>query len=335
MIEHNRRQRASDPETRLFQVCWLRVLPVLLLGLLFFGAGCAKQSPAPQTPEKTAAVTEARPGVIEAARSNIGVPYRFGGTSPETGFDCSGFVRWSYEQVGIQLPRRASEQYQFGDRVAKKDLRPGDIVVFKGSRSRTGWHSGIYTGEGMFIHSPNKGKAVTESTLESGYFAKNFVGACRIPPNADAAELYAAFQERQRSSASAKKAGKSAKKAGKKTMLVAEAPKAKAPKNISGARKNSAEASKTGALKSVPHTRKSAPAKDAKSSDNVRNGKAATAETPLRGAVASTKTGKGGQADAVVGKLKTEQRAAPRSARTEALRQTEPAAPKTKSGGKS
>ncbi|MDR1947729.1 MAG: C40 family peptidase [Desulfovibrio sp.] len=135
--------------------------------------------------------------VVAAARKSLGVPYRFGGTSPQTGFDCSGLVLWSYEQVGVRLPRSAREQIGFGIPVQRaEDLKPGDIVVFKGIRSRTGWHSGIYSGNGKFIHSPTRGKAVMESGMDEDYFARRFAGARRIPRNGSEQALYVAYLEK-------------------------------------------------------------------------------------------------------------------------------------------
>jgi hypothetical protein len=125
---------------------------------------------------------EKKLNIVEAARSNIGVRYRFGGSSPQTGFDCSGLVSWSYQQGGVTLPRRAREQLTFGIKVDdKSQLLPGDIVVFRRTSGRTGWHSGIYTGGGKFIHSPRRGKTVTETRLAQPYFAQRFAGARRIP----------------------------------------------------------------------------------------------------------------------------------------------------------
>lgn len=176
-----------------------RHLPLLLLlGALLSVAGCAAKQPAPVSqPQPQPQVSqEKHSDVITAARSNIGIPYKFGGSTPETGFDCSGLVCWSYEQVGITLPRRARDQHEFGIKIDKKeDLQPGDIVVFKGTNSRTGWHSGIYTGNGMFVHSPTKGKTVTETPLDQKYFAKRFAGARRIPRDGSAAELLTAFNK--------------------------------------------------------------------------------------------------------------------------------------------
>ena len=180
-------------------------------------AGCAgKQAPGPSAP---APVAKKDPDVITAARSNIGVPYKYGGNSPETGFDCSGFVCWTYEQVGVSLPRRARDQLAFGKKVDKKDLQPGDIVVFKGTRNRSGWHSGIYTGDGKFIHSPRTGRTVTESLLDEKYYAQRYAGACRIPQDGTAQEMYARYLEKERATANAARAAKN--KPGKKKTTVA------------------------------------------------------------------------------------------------------------------
>lgn len=119
--------------------------------------------------------------VVEAARSTIGAPYRFGGSSPATGFDCSGLVSWSFEQTGVRVPRRAQDQLSAGQTVLRRsELKPGDIVVFKGTNNRTGWHSGIYTGSGRFVHSPRTGKNVIESSLDEEYYAKRFAGGSRV-----------------------------------------------------------------------------------------------------------------------------------------------------------
>ena len=118
--------------------------------------------------------------IVDIARSAIGTRYRFGGTSPETGLDCSGLVCWVYEQVGVSVPRQAKEQLLYGQPVGRSSLKPGDIVVFKSPRSRSGWHSGIYSGNGMFVHSPSSGKSVTESSIYEDYYANRFMGAARL-----------------------------------------------------------------------------------------------------------------------------------------------------------
>ena len=111
----------------------------------------------------------------------MGVPYRRGGNSAETGFDCSGFVRAMFEQtVGLVLPRRAEQQAAATENIDKKDLQPGDLVFFNTLR-RTFSHVGIYVGDGKFIHSPRPGAEVRVENMGLAYWASRFDGARRVP----------------------------------------------------------------------------------------------------------------------------------------------------------
>ena len=110
----------------------------------------------------------------------LGVPYRRGGNSAETGFDCSGFVRAMFEQtVGLVLPRRAEQQAAATENIDKKDLQPGDLVFFNTLR-RTFSHVGIYVGDGKFIHSPKPGAEVRVENMGVAYWASRFDGARRV-----------------------------------------------------------------------------------------------------------------------------------------------------------
>jgi len=151
-----------------------------LLGLAvsFVLAGCAsvRERPADRgTPE---IATRPRPAssIVEIARTYVGAPYRWGGSSP-TGFDCSGLVRYVYAQVGVELPHNAAKQYALGAPVAREDLRPGDIVFFDRLR-----HNGIYIGDGRFIHARQTGKRVAIAGLDEAWYAERWVGARRIEP---------------------------------------------------------------------------------------------------------------------------------------------------------
>ncbi len=128
--------------------------------------------------------------VINTAMGMIGIPYRFGGTSAETGFDCSGFVRAIYQDtMGHLLPRKADDQAKVTQKIDKKELKPGDLVFFNTMR-RTFSHVGIYVGDGQFIHSPSKGKSVRVENMNTSYWAKRFNGARRVDvATADAAVL--------------------------------------------------------------------------------------------------------------------------------------------------
>ena len=200
-----------------------RLLLFLLMGTILLAAGCARQQ-APH-PEADQPHLFKHKDAVSAARSAIGIPYRYGGTSPATGFDCSGLVCWAYQHEGIRLPRSARDQLTFGTKVERReDLKPGDIVIFKGTRGRSGWHSGIYTGNGRFVHSPHTGKTVTENRLDETYYASRFAGARRIPRDGSASHMYAQYEARQRASAqAAKEAKQSRKQADAKTGTQAKA----------------------------------------------------------------------------------------------------------------
>jgi peptidoglycan hydrolase-like protein with peptidoglycan-binding domain len=111
---------------------------------------------------------------VRVAKRYLGVPYRWAGASPATGFDCSGFVMYVYGKVGVTLPHNAAMQYGYGHPVARADLRAGDIVFF----DHLG-HDGIYIGGGRFIHSPHTGDVVKISSL-SGWYADTYVGGKRV-----------------------------------------------------------------------------------------------------------------------------------------------------------
>ena len=117
--------------------------------------------------------------LLASAYEQNGVRYRRGGVSPETGFDCSGLMRYLFERnFQISLPPTAPQQFQTGLRVEKWELEPGDLVFF---RTRRGWHVGLYVGNDAFLHAPNRRKTVRVSPLfADDYWRRAFVGARRI-----------------------------------------------------------------------------------------------------------------------------------------------------------
>jgi cell wall-associated NlpC family hydrolase len=118
--------------------------------------------------------------MLGQAMTLLGVPYKRGGSTAETGFDCSGFVRHMYEtSIGRLLPRRAEEQAIATDKIDRSELNPGDLVFFNTMR-RTFSHVGIYLGDGKFIHAPSAGKAVRVDDLRAAYWTKRFTGARRV-----------------------------------------------------------------------------------------------------------------------------------------------------------
>ncbi len=124
-------------------------------------------------------------GLITQAMDLLGVPYRKGGNSEASGFDCSGFVRHLYEKsVGQLLPRRAEEQANSTEVIERSELKPGDLVFFN-TMKRAFSHVGIYVGDDKFIHAPRAGKAVKVDDMRSAYWQKRFNGARRVPIDSD------------------------------------------------------------------------------------------------------------------------------------------------------
>jgi len=112
--------------------------------------------------------------VVRYARHFIGIPYSYGGTSPRSGFDCSGFTRFVYAHFGIALPHYSGAQFGMGHRVSRAGLRPGDLLFFDGLG-----HVGLYVGHGRFIHAPHSGARVSIDPL-SGWYAGRYDGARRL-----------------------------------------------------------------------------------------------------------------------------------------------------------
>jgi len=118
--------------------------------------------------------------VVVGALNMIGVRYRWGGESPDSGLDCSGFVRYVFQDtLGMALPRRAEEMSRVGEKVRVSDLKPGDLVFFNTMR-RTFSHVGIYIGGNKFVHSPSTGSTIRVDDMEDGYWEKRFTGARRL-----------------------------------------------------------------------------------------------------------------------------------------------------------
>jgi cell wall-associated NlpC family hydrolase len=158
--------------------------------IAFVAGGCVSTLRVPQqaggprdnvaVPEPEAAV-ELSSGVrvVSIAESFIGTPYRYGGDNPK-GFDCSGLVFYSFEQLGVKVPRTAADQRRAAERVTRSSLEPGDLVFFRSSKGRVD-HVGIYAGDGRFIHAPSSGHVVSYGYLDDPYYRTHFVSAGRLP----------------------------------------------------------------------------------------------------------------------------------------------------------
>jgi cell wall-associated NlpC family hydrolase len=118
--------------------------------------------------------------VLMNALSLTGIKYKYGGNSPETGFDCSGFVRYVFSQAAnLTLPPTARAISQLGQTVKKEELQPGDLVFFNTLKSAFS-HVGIYIGDNKFIHAPSSGKTVRVENMQTGYWASRYNGAQRL-----------------------------------------------------------------------------------------------------------------------------------------------------------
>jgi hypothetical protein len=134
--------------------------------------------------------------VVSIAIQYLGIPYKWGGATPKTGFDCSGLVQYVFAQLNVLLPHYAASQYHSPDAVwvAPSRLQPGDLVFFTGpdgTRKAPG-HVGIYVGDGYLIDAPHTGSAVRVDNLNEPWFGSNYVGAKRIAAaSLDARHLHA------------------------------------------------------------------------------------------------------------------------------------------------
>jgi hypothetical protein len=157
-------------------------------------------------------VRDGASGLVDSAINFLGVRYKLGGNSAETGFDCSGFTRYVFENsIGRVLPHRADEQAN-DPRLAKvdqKDLKPGDLVFFNTMR-RTFSHVGIYLGDGKFIHSPRTGESVRIEDINISYWARHFTGARRVPELENAGGVSAESSQSMLASLTARLSGQGA-----------------------------------------------------------------------------------------------------------------------------
>lgn len=116
--------------------------------------------------------------ILAIAARHLGTPYRFGSAGGGS-FDCSGFVRTVYSEVGLDLPHSASAQFSMGERVSADELAPGDLVFFR-TYTRGPSHVGIYVGDGLFIHAASRGGEVKVDGLDESYFRSRYLGARRL-----------------------------------------------------------------------------------------------------------------------------------------------------------
>ncbi len=161
---------------------WLVLLSISLLPVI---TGCGKSKiSVPQAGyniNNHAGAGGTASAVVKTARAQIGRPYKWGGSDPREGFDCSGLVWWVYKKHGVSVPRVSWQQAGAGRAVPKSRLAAGDIVLFRIPGQGKSLHTGIYSGNGhFFIHSPKSGHHVREESMNKSYWIKYFIGARRV-----------------------------------------------------------------------------------------------------------------------------------------------------------
>lgn len=150
----------------------------LSAALLLAACGSAPPARAPSQPSAPALTAEQGSDIAIHAMGLVGTPYRWGGNTPESGFDCSGLIGYVYRhRAGVAPPRTVAQLAGFGEAVDADGLRTGDLVIFGRDPA---WHAGIYVGEGRFVHAPSTGGTVRLDRLDNRYWARQPVRYRRI-----------------------------------------------------------------------------------------------------------------------------------------------------------
>jgi cell wall-associated NlpC family hydrolase len=162
------------------------VIPALAV-LAGLAAGCASAPAAPAASAPRVVVEprvadEAVGGAIaEVAMGLVGTRYRYGGTDPIEGFDCSGLVYYSYGQAGYEVPRSSHELFRAARKISVGEADPGDLMFFQDQSKLS--HVGIYLGDGRFVHAPASGANVTVASLDAPYYQQHLVAVGRLLPH--------------------------------------------------------------------------------------------------------------------------------------------------------
>jgi cell wall-associated NlpC family hydrolase len=154
---------------------FMKALVTLGSALLMGACSFAPTTPQPQATEIPARLTLAQANDVTIyAISLVGTPYRYGGNTPDTGFDCSGLIKHVYQtRAGVVAPRTVATLVDWGQPIPAHALRTGDLVVF--TQKEVATHAGIYVGEGRFVHAPSTGGDVRLDPLTSKYWARQQV----------------------------------------------------------------------------------------------------------------------------------------------------------------
>lgn len=156
------------------------IFAVCIAWAMLASSAHADEPSAPAVDPARPAYGERMQRMIDDALGLVGIRYRRGGNSSETGFDCSGFVGFVVlENLGLKLPRTSREISRAGAPVAKAELEPGDLVFFNTMRNAFS-HVGIYLGDSLFVHAPRSGQKVRVEDMRDSYWAKRYNGARRV-----------------------------------------------------------------------------------------------------------------------------------------------------------
>lgn len=128
---------------------------------------------------------EPRAQIIATALDQVGRPYRYAGSSPHTGFDCSGLVHYSYAQSGIRVPRSTLDLLHSGEMISYEDAQPGDLVfyLFDDKRKPSSLHVVLFTGDGGGVHAPASGREVSPVRLNEPAWTSRYVGTVKLIPD--------------------------------------------------------------------------------------------------------------------------------------------------------
>jgi hypothetical protein len=182
----------KSPKFNRFQTMNFKAL-LIFLALAFSSPSWAEVDSLNLSTLETAALSEVMPEPQQQWKSDIGliinkayeltgIKYKLGGSKPETGFDCSQFVKYVFEQaLNLSLPPSARSLSKIGETIRFEDLQPGDLVFFNTRKSKFS-HVGIYVGNNEFIHAPRTGKTIRVESLTKNYWLKRFNGATRVEP---------------------------------------------------------------------------------------------------------------------------------------------------------
>jgi len=159
----------------------------LLASLAATVTGCAgaPQAPAAATAgrvhvEPRAAEAYMGTAIADLARDLVGAKYRYGGTKPDEGFDCSGLVFYTYAQAGYKVPRTSQELFRAARKISLGSASAGDVMFFQDEAKLS--HVGIYLGDGLFVHAPASGERVAVASLDTPYYQQHLIAVGRLLP---------------------------------------------------------------------------------------------------------------------------------------------------------